>query len=95
MKRGAERGDGAPASDEPGGVQGTPPLSEDALRTMIREAVAKRLDRAETDPQPTQHLAFASHASHFRYALPGSGGPCLIEPGVQCNHCGYCESHGH
>ena len=22
-------------------------------------------------------------------------GPCLIEPAVLCNHCGYCQSYGH
>jgi len=22
-------------------------------------------------------------------------GPCLIEPAVTCNHCGYCKSYGH
>jgi hypothetical protein len=22
-------------------------------------------------------------------------GPCLIEPAVMCNHCGYCKSYGH
>jgi hypothetical protein len=22
-------------------------------------------------------------------------GPCIIEPTVQCNHCGYCQSMGH
>jgi hypothetical protein len=33
--------------------------------------------------------------SHQRYALPDSGGACLIEPAVTCNHCGYCQSHGH
>ena len=42
-----------------------------------------------------QLLTLAPHASHFRYSLPDSGGPCLIEPSVQCNHCGYCQSHGH
>ena len=35
------------------------------------------------------------HVSHHRYALPEAGGPCLIEPTVPCNHCGYCQSHGH
>ena len=24
-----------------------------------------------------------------------SDGPCLIEPAVPCNHCGYCKSYGH
>ena len=23
------------------------------------------------------------------------GGPCLIEPSVRCNHCGFCQSYGH
>jgi hypothetical protein len=40
-------------------------------------------------------LQLTSHPSHYRYNLPPSDGPCIIEPGVQCNHCGYCESHGH
>ena len=40
-------------------------------------------------------LQFTSHPSHYRYALPPSDGPCLIEPAVPCNHCGYCQSHGH
>lgn len=25
----------------------------------------------------------------------GGDGPCLIEPGVRCTHCGYCLSFGH
>ena len=74
-------------------------MNEDAIRTMIRQAIAKQRAlvgddeplRGDPAPQP----ALASHASHFRYALPGSGEACLIEPTVQCNHCGYCQSHGH
>jgi hypothetical protein len=74
-------------------------MNEDVLRSMVREAIAKHLTQ-ETDVEPVKvgpssRLALASHASHFRYALPGSGEACLIEPTVQCNHCGYCESHGH
>ena len=37
------------------------------------------------------------HPSFGRYLLPrepGDGGPCLIEPAVRCNHCGFCQSHG-
>jgi threonine dehydrogenase-like Zn-dependent dehydrogenase len=40
-------------------------------------------------------VSFLSHASHYRYNVPKSGDACVIEPGVTCNHCGYCESHGH
>ena len=24
-----------------------------------------------------------------------SDGPCIIEPSVACNHCGYCKTYGH
>ena len=70
-------------------------MNEDILRTMIREAVARHLVAGETAKRDEYPLTFGTHASHFRYALPPSDGPCLIEPAVQCNHCGYCESHGH
>lgn len=71
-------------------------MNEHELRAMIRESIARHLG-AEPRPLPpgAQPLPFAAHASHYRYALPESGGPCLIEPTVACNHCGYCESHGH
>ena len=67
-------------------------MNEDLLRQMVREAVAKRLMSDDTVEVP---LELIRHSSHYRYALPPSGGPCLIEPKVPCNHCGYCESHGH
>lgn len=70
-------------------------MKEDELRVMIREAIARRLGTEPPEAAPPQRLALASHPSHFRYALPGTGGACLIEPTVQCNHCGYCQSHGH
>jgi hypothetical protein len=81
-------------------------MNEDELRRMIRESIAKHLfspageggDARPATPAPPADAdgrPLAGHASHFRYALAGSGGPCLIEPAVQCNHCGYCQSHGH
>ena len=69
-------------------------MNEETLRAMVREAVARRLGSQEPVVQVPAAL-FNAHSSHARYPLPESGGPCLIEPGVQCNHCGYCESHGH
>ncbi len=68
-------------------------MNEELLRQMVREAVAKRL--ARNDETVEVPLELIRHSSHYRYALAGSGGACLIEPSVQCNHCGYCESHGH
>jgi hypothetical protein len=67
---------------------------EDTLRAMVREAVARRLAESAA-PAASEPLHLAAHASHFRYVLPESGGPCLIEPTVPCTHCGYCQSHGH
>jgi hypothetical protein len=71
-------------------------MNEETLRAMIREAVGRRLGEAVPQRAPLPHpLPFVAHPSHFRYTLPESGGPCVIEPDVRCNHCGYCQSHGH
>lgn len=69
-------------------------MNEDALRALVRETLA-RMESAPRQPDAGALLQFTSHPSHYQYALPPSDGPCLIEPGVQCNHCGYCQSHGH
>jgi hypothetical protein len=71
-------------------------MNEDALREMVRQAVARRLDVDEPGGRDRQAgTDLGAHMSHGRYALPDSGGQCLIEPAVPCNHCGYCQSHGH
>jgi len=73
-------------------------MNEDQLRALVRDAIARHLAPGGGPPDlraPEYPLAFSAHASHYRYALPESGGPCLIEPAVPCNHCGYCQSHGH
>ena len=69
-------------------------MDEQELRALVRQTVAKHLHGSEHEPAPVR-LVVAAHASHYRYALPESDGPCLIEPSVQCTHCGYCQSHGH
>jgi hypothetical protein len=69
-------------------------MNEQALREMVREAVSKHLGNPPGAAQP-RPLVMLGHTSHYRYALPETDGPCLIEPTVQCNHCGYCQSHGH
>lgn len=72
-------------------------MNDDALRALIRQSIARHLGgpRDADGPQTEKPLPFGAHASHYRYTLPDSGGPCLIEPSVACNHCGYCQSHGH
>ncbi|HET7216448.1 MAG TPA: hypothetical protein VFJ02_00310 [Vicinamibacterales bacterium] len=71
-------------------------MDEQALRELVRQAVARHLHGADAhDGGAVRPLVLTSHASHYRYVLPESDGPCLIEPTVRCNHCGYCQSHGH
>jgi hypothetical protein len=72
-------------------------MNEEALRALVRETIARLNGGDEPSPLPGsgQPLPLARHPSHYRYSLPESDGPCLIEPSVQCTHCGYCQSHGH
>ena len=72
-------------------------MNEDALRALVRESIARQLASGPQGGAPARAtpLSFIGHPSQYRYQLPESDGPCIIEPGVPCNHCGYCQSHGH
>jgi len=75
-------------------------ISEQELREMVREAVARYGAGAPAaePPRPSPPAAVHNHASHALLTLlPGgdADGQCLIEPAVKCNHCGYCLSLGH
>jgi hypothetical protein len=74
-------------------------LSEQELREMIRDAIARALGRDSTvAPAGSDDRGAAprTHASHALFALIQTGdGECVIEPSVRCNHCGYCKSLGH
>ena len=69
-------------------------FDEDELRAMVRQSIARALGQP-SDAIAAPETFTTRHTSHFRYVLPESDGPCLIEPSVQCTHCGYCQSHGH
>ena len=72
-------------------------MNEDALRALVRDTIA-RLESRSGGPRgasPSRCCTSRRDPSHYQYTLPPSDGPCLIEPGVPCNHCGYCQSHGH
>lgn len=71
-------------------------MNEDALRAIIRDTIARVSARAGEPPlrDTPQLLPMAPHPSAYQYALSPSDGPCIIEPGVACNHCGYCQTHG-
>jgi hypothetical protein len=69
-------------------------MDEQVVRELVRQAVARRLGEPSV-PTVRVPVALTDHSSHHRWVLPKSDGSCLIEPNVQCVHCGYCESHGH
>lgn len=71
-------------------------FTEDDLRTMIRDAIARR----SGPPSAIAHENpdCGAHASHARFAVSRGGdadGLCIIEPTVRCTHCGFCQSYGH
>ncbi len=71
-------------------------MNEDALRALVRDTIARLESRQGPHaPDPAALVSLQPHASSYRYNLVQTDGPCLIEPAVPCNHCGYCQSHGH
>jgi hypothetical protein len=72
-------------------------MTEEQLRALVRDAVARHLAHSGA-ATPAAEPSWKTHASHVRLAVFSGGdtdGPCLIEPRVPCNHCGYCQSFGH
>jgi hypothetical protein len=85
-------------------------MTDEELRTLVREAIRRYAGQdvprgaageaasahdARSDPRAP---AWRSHPSFGRFLVPAGeedGGPCLIEPSVRCNHCGFCQSYGH
>jgi hypothetical protein len=74
-------------------------MTEQELRALVRDAIAK-----SGIGQTVHHTGLSGssapvtgHSSHALFMLaPGDPeGRCIIEPGVACNHCGYCKSYGH
>ena len=74
-------------------------MNDQELRALVRDAVQRhvgsRASATELPAPPAAHPPISGHPSHFKYVLINPGDACVIEPGVTCNHCGYCKSHGH
>jgi hypothetical protein len=71
-------------------------MTDQELRDLVRDSVARHLGREIAAPQPLRPLH--AHPSHGLFQVLRSGdddGACLIEPAVQCTHCGFCQSYGH
>lgn len=76
-------------------------MTEQELRALIRDAIARTGVAGAPSAGGAKAPPYASkpsgHSSHAMFTLaPGDPeGRCMIEPGVACNHCGYCKSYGH
>jgi hypothetical protein len=77
-------------------------MNDDELRSLIRAAIQKHVrdEPAGTirlEPDATSVVAVPVSISFGQYQLERAAGDtsCLIEPAVQCNHCGFCKCHGH
>ena len=79
-------------------------MTEQEMRAIVRDAITRHAaSRAAaphvvTPPAPVPFTVVRQHASHALCAVPAGAdgdGPCVIEPAVACNHCGYCRSYGH
>jgi hypothetical protein len=70
-------------------------MTEQELRQMVREAIARHNGAPIQSPQDESARLHASHVT-FQFLRSGDEeGACVIEPAVRCNHCGYCLSYGH
>jgi hypothetical protein len=77
-------------------------MTDEEIRALVRDAVSRHLGTpapltASRAPSPTVP-PWRAHASFGRFLIATGAdqdGPCLIEPTVRCNHCGYCQSFGH
>ena len=74
-------------------------MNDEDLRALVRAAIARQTAAtpASQDARP-QAAMVRRHSSHGMFMLPvgaDAEGPCIIEPAVSCNHCGYCQSYGH
>jgi hypothetical protein len=73
-------------------------MTEQELRMLVRQAIAHHTGHQP----PTRTVAespvtfHSRHPSAALFALSsGPGGSCVIEPSVQCTHCGFCKTYGH
>lgn len=73
-------------------------MNDEELRSLIRVAIQKHMSSAAAPaPGPERRAEPAVSITFGQYRLERANDDtaCLIEPAVQCNHCGFCKCHGH
>jgi len=76
-------------------------MTDDEIRSLVRVAIQKHLGppaaAAPAEGASGLGRTVPVSISFGRYALTRAEDDtmCIIEPAVKCNHCGYCQCHGH
>ena len=76
-------------------------MTDEELRTLVRDAIARHLGGSASAAPPAAAAPvplWRAHPSFGKFLVERGdeqGGPCIIEPSVSCNHCGFCQSFGH
>ena len=77
-------------------------MNDDELRALIRAAIQRHVGPPASAAEGRVRQLATIQASEVglsfgQYRLERAAGDtsCLIEPAVQCNHCGFCKCHGH
>jgi hypothetical protein len=74
-------------------------MTDQELRALVRDVIARGgLGETRAPAAPgSVPVVVTTHSSHALFSLAPADpeGRCVIEPVVQCNHCGYCKSYGH
>ena len=83
-------------------------MTDDELRSLVRDAIQRHLGGGQVSgssgangtvtARPPAEPPWRAHPSFGKFLnLPADAepGPCMIEPAVACNHCGFCKSYGH
>jgi hypothetical protein len=79
-------------------------MNDDELRALIRAAIQRHVavapqvaaeGRVSTKLVTIQASEVELSFGQYRLERAAGDTSCLIEPAVQCNHCGFCKCHGH
>jgi hypothetical protein len=83
-------------------------MTEAEVRALVQKVLAQRGITPPAAPglppgasgQMSAVALYRRHPSHATFTLQvtvegDAPAPCVIEPGVPCDHCGYCRSYGH
>ena len=73
-------------------------MTDDELRLVIRAAIQRHIGASAPSVPPSAApnvVSVPMSFSQYRLERSADDTMCLIEPAVQCNHCGFCKCHGH